>query len=179
MTSEISPTLQSAQLAKVVGILLLVGGLLCLTFSIVRYNSLLSQALIASGRGDPQLLLTVIFGLLCTFIGIIVTFAGMEILIHHSLPTGLRLFAIYLIIIALLVCFRGGFDALIFWIPIVAIMAGTFILIGALFRNRNIGLLLLSVYAIVVGIVPIMGMAPSILLSILALVAGIFILIGK
>ena len=48
--------------------------------------------------------------------------------------------------------------------------------------NRNIGMLLLAIYLIVVGIMGIMAtprMGGAILLPILALVAGIFILIGK
>ncbi|CAN5470492.1 hypothetical protein BH20VER3_BH20VER3_16340 [soil metagenome] len=45
--------------------------------------------------------------------------------------------------------------------------------------NKNIGMLLLAVYLIVVGIVGFTGLGPGILLPILALVAGIFILIGK
>lgn len=45
--------------------------------------------------------------------------------------------------------------------------------------NKNIGMLLLAVYLIVVGIVGLTGIGPGILLPILALVAGIFILIGK
>lgn len=47
--------------------------------------------------------------------------------------------------------------------------------------TRNIGFLMLAIYLILVGIVGIVpGLAiPSIVSGILALVAGIFILIGK
>ena len=45
--------------------------------------------------------------------------------------------------------------------------------------NKNIGMILLAVYLILVGIIGITGIGTGILLSILALVAGIFILIGK
>ncbi len=46
--------------------------------------------------------------------------------------------------------------------------------------NKNIGLLVLAVYLILVGIMSLAGVIiPSILLGILALVAGILILIGK
>jgi hypothetical protein len=48
--------------------------------------------------------------------------------------------------------------------------------------NKNIGLLLLAIYLILVGIIGIFGVslgAASIVLPILALVAGILILIGK
>ena len=45
--------------------------------------------------------------------------------------------------------------------------------------TKNIGMLLLAVYLIVVGLVGLTGLSPGILLPILALVAGIFILIGK
>ena len=45
--------------------------------------------------------------------------------------------------------------------------------------NKNIGMLLLAVYLIVVGIVGLTGMGPGVLLPILALVAGVFILLGK
>jgi len=45
--------------------------------------------------------------------------------------------------------------------------------------NKNIGMLLLAVYLIVVGIVGLTGIGPGILLPILALIAGIFILIGR
>ena len=45
--------------------------------------------------------------------------------------------------------------------------------------NMNIGMLLLAIYLIVSGIVAITGWGPGVLLPILAIVAGIFILIGK
>jgi hypothetical protein len=48
--------------------------------------------------------------------------------------------------------------------------------------TKNIGMLLLAIYLILLGIMGIFGMtlgAASILLPILALVAGILILIGK
>lgn len=45
---------------------------------------------------------------------------------------------------------------------------------------NNIGLILLAVYLILVGIASIIGLAvPGIIMGILALVAGIFILIGR
>jgi hypothetical protein len=45
--------------------------------------------------------------------------------------------------------------------------------------NKNIGMLLLAVYLIVIGIVGLTGIGAGMLLPILAIVAGIFILIGK
>jgi len=45
--------------------------------------------------------------------------------------------------------------------------------------TKNIGMLLLAVYLIVVGIIGLTGMGVGILLPIVALIAGIFILIGK
>lgn len=48
--------------------------------------------------------------------------------------------------------------------------------------TKNLGMLLLALYLILVGIIGIFGItlgAASILLPILALVAGIFILLGK
>lgn len=48
--------------------------------------------------------------------------------------------------------------------------------------TKNIGMLLLAIYLILVGIIGIFGIslgAASILLPILALVAGIMILLGK
>ena len=46
--------------------------------------------------------------------------------------------------------------------------------------TRNIGMLLLAVYLILVGIVSLAGVAiPPIVLGVLALAAGIFILIGR
>lgn len=46
--------------------------------------------------------------------------------------------------------------------------------------TSNIGMILLSIYLILVGLSTIAGLSiPSILLGILALVAGIFILIGR
>jgi hypothetical protein len=48
--------------------------------------------------------------------------------------------------------------------------------------TKNIGMLLLAIYLILVGLIGIFGLnlgAASILLPILALVAGIMILIGK
>ena len=45
--------------------------------------------------------------------------------------------------------------------------------------TKNIGMLLLAIYLIVIGIIGLTGMSTGILLPILALVAGIFILIGR
>ena len=46
--------------------------------------------------------------------------------------------------------------------------------------NRNIGMLLLAIYLILIGIVTLAAVAiPGIVLGILALLAGIFILIGR
>ena len=46
--------------------------------------------------------------------------------------------------------------------------------------TRNIGMLLLAIYLILVGIMTLFAVAiPGVLLGILALVAGIFILIGR
>lgn len=50
---------------------------------------------------------------------------------------------------------------------------------GQMNFTKNIGMLLLAVYLIVVGIMGLTGMGAGMLLPILALVAGIFILIGK
>ena len=46
--------------------------------------------------------------------------------------------------------------------------------------TKNIGFLLLAIYLILIGIVTLAAVAiPGIILGILALVAGIFILIGR
>ncbi len=45
--------------------------------------------------------------------------------------------------------------------------------------NKNIGMILLAVYLIIVGIVALTGMPFGIVPAIIALVAGIFILIGR
>jgi hypothetical protein len=46
--------------------------------------------------------------------------------------------------------------------------------------TRNIGMLLLAIYLILVGIIAIAGLAiPLVLTGVLALLAGIFILIGR
>jgi hypothetical protein len=46
--------------------------------------------------------------------------------------------------------------------------------------TKNIGMLLLAIYLIIVGLMTLFTIAiPGILLGILALAAGIFILIGK
>ena len=46
--------------------------------------------------------------------------------------------------------------------------------------TKNIGMLLLAIYLILVGIMALFSVAiPAILMGILALAAGIFILIGK
>lgn len=46
--------------------------------------------------------------------------------------------------------------------------------------TRNIGMLLLAIYLILVGIVALVAIAiPPVLTGVIALVAGIFILIGR
>lgn len=47
--------------------------------------------------------------------------------------------------------------------------------------GRNIGMLLLAIYLILIGLMTLVGgiAIPAIVLGILALVAGIFILIGR
>jgi hypothetical protein len=50
----------------------------------------------------------------------------------------------------------------------------------ALFSSWNIGMLALAIYLILVGLTAIAGLAiPPIAMGILALVAGIFLIIGK
>ncbi len=47
-------------------------------------------------------------------------------------------------------------------------------------RFSNIGMLLLAIYLILVGVISIAAVAiPSIVMGVLALIAGIFILIGR
>jgi len=45
--------------------------------------------------------------------------------------------------------------------------------------TKNIGMLLLAIYLIAVGIVTLTGLGIGIITGVLALVAGIFILIGR
>lgn len=45
--------------------------------------------------------------------------------------------------------------------------------------TKNIGMLLLAIYLIAVGIVTLTGLGIGILIGLLALAAGIFILIGR
>ena len=46
--------------------------------------------------------------------------------------------------------------------------------------TKNIGMLLLAIYLILIGLIQLFGIAlPGLLLGILAIVAGILILIGK
>ena len=46
--------------------------------------------------------------------------------------------------------------------------------------TKNIGMLLLAIYLILVGIISLFGVAmPPVLMGVLALAAGIFILIGR
>jgi hypothetical protein len=45
--------------------------------------------------------------------------------------------------------------------------------------TKNIGMLLLAIYLIVVGIVTLTGLGIGIISGVLALLAGIFILIGR
>jgi hypothetical protein len=45
--------------------------------------------------------------------------------------------------------------------------------------TKNIGMLLLAIYLICVGLVTLLGLGIGYLTGVLALVAGIFILIGK
>jgi hypothetical protein len=46
--------------------------------------------------------------------------------------------------------------------------------------TRNVGMLLLAIYLILIGIIAIAGIAiPPVLTGVIALLAGIFILIGR
>jgi hypothetical protein len=45
--------------------------------------------------------------------------------------------------------------------------------------TKNIGMLLLAIYLILVGLVTIFGLGVGYIVGIIALIAGIFILIGK
>ena len=45
--------------------------------------------------------------------------------------------------------------------------------------TKNIGMLLLAIYLILVGLVTILGLGVGYIAGIVALIAGIFILIGK
>lgn len=47
-------------------------------------------------------------------------------------------------------------------------------------RFSNIGIILLAIYLILVGIVSVAGIAiPGVLLGILAIIAGVFLLLGR
>lgn len=181
MNSENRSAAQGAQVSKAVGILLLIVGLLCLVFSIVRYNSLLSQAMVASGRGDAQLSLAIAFGIISILPGVAFTFlegGARDFLVDYSMPIGLRILAAYLFIIAAFGFFPESVPYA-FWGPILAGVAGIFILIGGLFRKQGVGKLLLAICLIVLGIIGLTGIGGGLLLPVLLLVAGIFILIGK
>jgi hypothetical protein len=109
---------------------------------------------------------------------------------------GVVLLAVYLICIGLVRLFAVDLGILQFITAILGLVAGIFILIGRLIPASAItsdrrrwftissanlaGTVLLAVFLIVIGIIGLTGIVlPGILLTILALAAGIFILIGR
>ena len=99
-------------------------------------------------------------------------------IISGASPAGVVLLAIYLIPIGMINLFSVAFP--IGAIGILALAAGIFILIGMKF-TKNIGMLLLAIYLIVDGLL-VLGLNIGgfvLLLYLVAIAAGIFILIGK
>ena len=117
---------------KVIGLMVLVIGLTALLFAVIRFNSFVSQALVAMGQGDPLLIIAAVLGVGCTLYGIVNVFAGVEAsqFVQTKLglnSLGLGLVAIYLILLAIM---RLGIIAMpssLF--GILALLAGLLILL--------------------------------------------------
>jgi hypothetical protein len=102
---------------------------------------------------------------------------------------GLLLLAIWLILISLLPLLGVGFAGLAVILDLLAIAAGAFIILeptrrsrrlGLMGLNRNPGMLLLGIWLILAGLLPLLGIvAPGIdvVLAVLAIAAGILVLL--
>ena len=68
---------------------MLIFGLISLIFAVVRYNSLVSQVLVASGQGDTQLIVSAVGGIACTVYGVLNVFARVDLVAELTKsPTG-------------------------------------------------------------------------------------------
>jgi hypothetical protein len=93
---------------------------------------------------------------------------------------GLLLLGIWLIATGLLPLINLNIPALGLILGILAIAAGVLIILRPAKVSRNIGVILLSVWLIATGLLPILNLViPAIVLSLVAIVAGILILLGR
>jgi hypothetical protein len=97
---------------------------------------------------------------------------------------GMFVLAIYLVAQGLVSLFRVNNPTLVLALPILAILAGVLLLLRIRDSKPavNLGFLLLSVWLILTGIVPLLNVGSleiSLVLAVLGLAAGILILVGQ
>lgn len=93
---------------------------------------------------------------------------------------GLLLLGIWLILTGLLPLINLNIPAISLILNLLAVAAGVFLLLRPARVNRNIGVILLAVWLIATGLLPLLNLAiPGIVLSLLAIGAGILILLGR
>jgi hypothetical protein len=97
---------------------------------------------------------------------------------------GLIIFAVWLLVRGFVELFRLTFAGMDFILPLLAILAGVLLLLRIRESNVaiNIGFLLLSVWLILTGAMPLLGVnipELTIILSVLGLAAGVLLLMGQ
>ena len=125
--------------------------------------------------------LDIIMCILAIIAGIFLLMAGKKLKAFHHL--GGLLLAIWLILGAVLMLFNIAFNGSAIILGILAIVAGVFLFIGI---SKNLGshlaVLLLALYLIITGLIAVFSLtfsAAGIVLGVLALVAGILLLLQK
>lgn len=93
---------------------------------------------------------------------------------------GLVLLGIWLIVMGLLPLLTVSIPGLDIVLDLLAIAAGVLILLRPASINRSIGVILLSIWLVATGLLPLMPLAvPPLVLSLLAILAGLLILLGR
>jgi hypothetical protein len=94
------------------------------------------------------------------------------------------LLAVWLILVGLLPLLNLSFPGSDYVIPVLAIITGVFLLIGRgrVRLSRNLGLLLLSIWLILYGLIPLLKIgfpAAGVVLGLIAIAAGVLLLLNR
>jgi hypothetical protein len=93
---------------------------------------------------------------------------------------GLLLLGIWLIVMGLLSLLNVSIPGLAIILDLLAIAAGVLILLRPARVSRTIGVILLGVWLVATGLLPLLAVAvPALALGLLAILAGLFILLGR
>lgn len=95
---------------------------------------------------------------------------------------GLLALSVWLILVGLLPLLNLSFPASAIILALLAIAAGVLLLVGPVRQTRQLGSLLLAIWLIATGVLPLLRIsfpASAVILALLAIAAGVLILLGR